>query len=134
VRTTEQLERLNRQLDERVAGREAELAANYERLAALEPRAAATDERQRLQRELHDGSAPSSCRPLARVESATLDGEGLARELRACIADMRLAGDALAPETPELGAVIGNFLFRWAAVLRDAGLRLRWQVELPSRA
>jgi hypothetical protein len=32
VRTTEKLERLNRQLDEHVARREAELAANYERL------------------------------------------------------------------------------------------------------
>lgn len=131
VRTTEQLERLNRQLDQRVEGREAELAANYERLAALERAQAAAEERQRLQRELHDGLGARLVTALSRVESSSLDDAGLARELRACLADMRLASEALAPEATELGAVIGNLLFRWEPVLRDAGVQPRWRVELP---
>jgi signal transduction histidine kinase len=131
VRTTEKLERLNRELDRQVAGREAELAANYERLASLEREQAAAEERQRLQRELHDGLGAKLVTALARVESAGLDAEGVARELRACLADMRLASEAFAPEATELGAVIGNFLFRWGSVLREAGVQPRWRVELP---
>jgi signal transduction histidine kinase len=133
VRTTEKLERLNGELDRQVARREAELAANYERLARLEREQAAAEERQRLQRELHDGLGAKLVTALARVESAGLDAEGLARELRACLADMRLASEAFAPEATDLGAVIGNFLFRWESVLRDAGVQPRWRVELPAQ-
>jgi signal transduction histidine kinase len=68
-----------------------------------------------------------------RVETAALDRAGLARELRACLDDMRLATAALTPEATDLGAAIGNFLFRWDTLLRDAGVRASWQVELPPK-
>lgn len=132
VRTTERLEGLNQQLDERVARREGELRSNYERLAALERAHATTDERQRIMRELHDGLGAKLVATLLRVESAELDRAGLAQELRACLTDMRLATETLTPDKTELGAVIGNFLFRWEGLLRDAGVRATWQVELPA--
>jgi signal transduction histidine kinase len=132
VRTTRALGRLNRDLDARVARREAELAANYERLGALERAQAASGERQRIMRELHDGLGAKLVAAQLRIDRAELDREGLSRELRACLTDMRLATEALTPGEAELGALIGNFLFRWEGLLRDAGVRAAWQVELPA--
>ena len=132
VRNARALEGLNRQLDERVARREAELAANYGRTSALERAQAAVAERQRLMRELHDGLGAKLVAAQLRVVGGTLDRAGLARELRDCLADMRLAAEALTPGEAELGAVIGNFLFRWEGLMRDAGVRATWQVELPA--
>jgi len=131
VRNARALEGLNRQLDERIARREAELAANYERTSALERTQAAVDERQRVMRELHDGLGAKLVAAQLRVEGGTLDRAGLSRELRDCLVDMRLAAETLTPDETELGAVLGNFLFRWEGLLRDAGVRAAWQVELP---
>lgn len=133
VRNARALEGLNRELDGRVARRESELAANYERLAALQREQAAVDERQRLMRELHDGLGAKLVAAQLRVDGGQLDRAGLSRELRDCLADMRLAAEALTPGETDLGFLIGNFLFRWEGLLRDAGVRAAWQIELPAQ-
>jgi signal transduction histidine kinase len=132
VRTTRALESVNRGLEQRVAEREAELTARYRDAAALEREQAAGDERQRLLRELHDGLGAKLTQALLRVEQGGLDGAGLSRELRSCLADMRLASETLVPGQTEWSDAVGNFRFRWDALLRAAGLQARWQVELPT--
>jgi len=101
---------------------------------ALERAQAAADERQRLMRELHDGLGAKLVNAQQRVESAALDRAGVARSLRACVDDMRLAIEALGPEGADLTALLGSFRFRWEALLRDARVQLRWQVGLPESA
>jgi hypothetical protein len=49
------LETANRTLEARVLERERQIAASYERIASLQREQAATDERQRIMRDLHDG-------------------------------------------------------------------------------
>ncbi len=131
VRTARSLETINQQLEQRVAQREADLAANFRSLAELERQQAAGEERQRILRELHDGLGAKLLQSLLRVERRGLDGEGLAQELRSCLADMRLASETLVPGQTEWAAAVGNFQFRWDALLRAAGVAPTWQVELP---
>jgi signal transduction histidine kinase len=131
VRTAQSFERMNRQLEERIAVREAELAANFERLARLERAQAAGTERQRLMRELHDGLGAKLVQLRQRIGDERLDAGRLDDELAACLDDMRIASETLTPEATELGAAVGNFLFRWDGLLRAAGVRADWQVRLP---
>lgn len=131
VRTTRSLEAVNRALEQRVSRREAELAARFRDAAELERLQAAGDERQRILRELHDGLGAKLLASLLRVEGGQLDAGGLARELRECLADMRLASETLVPGQADWAAAVGNFRFRWDALLRSAGVEPQWQIELP---
>ena len=131
VRTARALDANQQRLEQRVALREAELAESFQRMVRLERQQVAVDERQRILRELHDGLGAKLVQALTRVESAELDHQGLALELRDCLADMRLATEALAPVVSELGAAIANFLWRWQGLMKDAGLQAHWQVDLP---
>jgi signal transduction histidine kinase len=131
LRTLHSLEELNRTLESRVADRERALAANYARLAALEREHAAAEERQLIMRDLHDGLGSQLFTSLSRVERGDMDEDQIAVTLRACIADMRLALDALASGEHDLGAALGNFRFRWEAQLLAAGVRSGWDIDLP---
>ncbi len=134
VRASEALASMNDVLEQRVAAREAELADNYTHVAKLEREQAAGDERQRIMRDLHDGLGSQLFVSLSRVERGALDSPGVALELRRCIADMRLAIEALAPEEQNIRTTLGNFMFRWEALLREAGVRPQWAIEVPDEA
>lgn len=131
VRTLDTTEELNRSLESRVARRERELEAKHQEIARLEREQATLDERQRIMQDLHDGLGSQLFTSLSRAERGALDTAGVAQVLRECIADMRLVFDVAAAEKRELRAVLADFLFRWEALLRDAGLRLRSDIELP---
>ncbi|MEO7244975.1 MAG: hypothetical protein ABIX12_07490, partial [Rubrivivax sp.] len=102
VRTAQSLEAVNQGLEQRVAQREAQLAENFERLAQAERAQAASDERQRLLRELHDGVGARLVHLQRRIEAGTLDPEGLSRDLQDGLADMRLASETLSPDFTDL--------------------------------
>jgi signal transduction histidine kinase len=134
VRTAQSLEAVNRGLEQRVAQREAQLAENFERLAAAERERAAVAERQRLLRELHDGVGARLVHLKQRVSEGELDIARLGRELQEGLADMRLASETLAPDNADFGLAVSNFLFRWEPLLRDAGTQPHWQVDLSDGA
>jgi len=134
IHTLSALQELNQTLEARVADRERALAANFERMAALQRDHAAARERQRIMRELHDGLGSRLFTSLSRVERGDMDAPQIAEALRDCIADMRLAIDALMPEDHDLRTALGNFLFRWQAVLEDAGVRPAWTIDVPDGA
>jgi signal transduction histidine kinase len=124
-------EALNRGLEERVAARERELEAKHRELSHLVREQAAADERQRIMQDLHDGLGSQLFTSLSRVERGASDSAGVAQMLRECIADMRLAFDVLAPTEGDLRSVVADFLFRWEALLRDAGVRLSTELAVP---
>ncbi|MEP6557846.1 MAG: sensor histidine kinase [Burkholderiales bacterium] len=125
------LEDLNRTLETRVAERECELAANYRDFAELQREQAMAEERQAIMRDLHDGLGSQLFTSLLRVERGELDGAQIAAALRGCIADMRLALDTLSAHDNDLGAALGDFMFRWRAQLAAAGIESDWRVALP---
>jgi signal transduction histidine kinase len=51
--------------------------------------------------------------------------------LKACIADMRLALEALASEEQDFRTALGNFMFRWERELRAAGVAPAWRIDVP---
>lgn len=134
VRSLNAVEAANRTLEARVLAREREIASNYRRIASLEREQAATDERQRIMRDLHDGLGSQLFTSLSRAERGHLQAGDMADSLRSAIDQMRVAIEALAAEEQDFEAAFGNFRCRWDARLRESGLQTRWQIELPESA
>ena len=134
IRALRSLEDLNQTLEQRVAQREKELAANYLRVFALSRENAAAQERQRIMRDLHDGLGSRLFVLLSRVERADLEGGEMADALRGCIAEMRLALDTLAPQEQDFRSTLGNFLFRWRNQLVACGIHPTWEIDVPDEA
>jgi signal transduction histidine kinase len=131
VRTLDDVEAANRGLEARVRQREREIASSYERIAALQREQAATDERQRIMRDLHDGLGSQLFTSLSRAERGALDGTAMTDTLRGAIDQMRVAVEALASDEQDFRTAFGNFHFRWDARLREAGLVPAWEFDLP---
>lgn len=130
ISTLDQIEELNRSLEERVAARETQLAQNFSQLARLEREHAATEERQRIMRDMHDGLGSQLFVALSRVQRGALTQHEMADTLRTCVADMRLALEVLAPSDGDFASAFGDFRHRWSAQLQAAGLNATWQLDL----
>ena len=78
IQTLGSLEELNRTLESRVADRERELSDNYQRMAALQRQHAASQERQLIMREIHDGLGSQLFVSLSRVERGDMQGGEIA--------------------------------------------------------
>jgi signal transduction histidine kinase len=133
VRALRSLEDLNQGLEQRVAERERELAANYARVFALEREQAAAQERQRIMRDIHDGLGSRLFVSLSRVERGDMPPPEIAEALRGCISEMRLALDTLVPQERDFGVSLGAFLFRWRRQMEACGIRLTWDIDVPGQ-
>lgn len=120
--------RLNRELEQRVAQKSAELARNHERLRALERERMIAAERERIMREMHDGMGGHLVSALTLVESGGGTPEATARALRTALADMRVVIDSLDPGLADLPALLGALRARIDPLLDASGLRLDWRV------
>ncbi len=130
ISALQDLAQLNQTLESRVADRELALGQNYTRMAGLERQHAADEERQRIMRDLHDGLGSQLFLTLARVEASDIGQEGIAQALRDCIADMRLALEALNPNGNDFLQAWSNFRFRWEQQLGSIGIRSSWPTEI----
>ena len=117
----------NERLAVRVSEREAELARSYERLGHLERAHGATEERQRIMQDMHDGVGSQLLTTMAIVGRGTASRTDTMALLQACLDDMRLAIDSLAPDDPDLLPALGNFRFRMQARFAAAGITLAWR-------
>jgi len=131
IHAMDSLEELNHTLESRVADRERHLAESFTRMAQLQRQHAASQERQSIMREIHDGLGSRLFTSLSRVERGDMSERQIAEVLRDCIADMRIALDALAPDAGDFRTALGNFLFRWQAQLEEARIQPSWTIDVP---
>lgn len=125
-------ERLNQELESRVADKHAELQANFARLRDLEREHAITEERRRLMNEMHDGLGSQLIATLDLVEHEGTPRAVIASELRECLDSLRLTVDSLEPADTDLPGVLGNLRYRLEGRLRRQGIALDWRVtDLP---
>ena len=116
-------------LEQRLAEREAELAASHERLRTVEREQTLMAERQRLMREMHDGVGSSLMSALRLVEHGQPGRVDVAQVLKECIDDLKISIDSLEPLDVDLLALLANLRFRLSPRLEGAGLALHWQVQ-----
>jgi signal transduction histidine kinase len=124
-------EAMNRDLEERVARKHAELERNYERLRGTERERVLGAERERIMRDMHDGVGGVLVSSLARLEAGA-DAAGVADGLRAALEELRLAIDSLAPIEGDPATVLGIVRSRLSDRLGRSGIVLDWRVgDLP---
>lgn len=126
--TLNEVEGLNRSLEQRVEDKASELEATYRRLASAQTARAAADERARLMREMHDGLGASLVTSLKLVERGKLGNDQVAEVLRECIDDLRLIIDSLEAIDHDLVALLATLRYRLGQRLEAAGIHLEWQV------
>jgi signal transduction histidine kinase len=132
VRSLNESEKLNAELEKRVAEKHAELAQNYERVQMMERQQAVVEERSRIMRDMHDGIGAQLISALSLVEHGQCSGTEVAAALRECLDDLRLTIDSLEPTENDLLPVMGNLRYRLDERLRKQGIDLDWQVrEVP---
>src|SRR5689334_20498966 len=90
VRSLNESESLNAELESRVAQKHAELEENYRRMNELEQQRAVAGERQRIMSDMHDGVGGQLIQTLALVEQGELTQAEVATALRECIDDLGL--------------------------------------------
>lgn len=119
---------LNRALGERVAAREAELRKSYDKLRDLERARTIAAERERLMRDMHDGTGGQLASALAVARSGDGDRDALIRILQETLDDLRLTIESLDPGARDIPSVLGMMRAPLERRLGPAGLRLVWQV------
>lgn len=126
-------EKLNLELEMRVAEKHRELQANFARLRDLERDRAIGEERRRIMTEMHDGLGSQLIATLGLVEHGDSPNDAVAAELRECLDSLRLTVDSLEPSDTDLPGVLGNLRYRLEGRLRRQGIALDWRVtDLPS--
>jgi signal transduction histidine kinase len=129
VRALSESERLNLELEQRVAQKHTELEHNFRRLQEMERQTAVGEERRRMMSEMHDGIGSQLIATLDLVEHGEAPKTQVAGELRECLDSLRLAMDSLEPTDNDLLTVLGSLRYRLEGRLKRQGIVLDWQVR-----
>jgi signal transduction histidine kinase len=128
VVTLREVESLNGDLARRIEAARADLAQHYEGRSRLEQAQAASRERERIVREMHDGIGGQLMTVLRGVERGAFSQERVAEVLQDSLDDLRLLIDASAASSRLLPA-LAAWRHRWDPRLEALGLELRWSVD-----
>lgn len=120
---------LNLELEQRVEEKHRELEASYARTAELERDRAVAAERERMMRDMHDGTGGQLVSALSLVETGEFRSEDLAETLRDALADLRLAIDSLDAGEADLLVLLAQARARLEPRLEPHGVRFAWEVE-----
>ena len=129
ARALDAAQRLNIDLEQRVENKRQELDASYARTAVLERDRAIAGERERMMRDMHDGTGGQLVSALAMVEGGDVPRDEVAEALREALTDLRLVIDSLEPGEPDLLALLAHARARLEPRLERHGLRFAWEVE-----
>ena len=128
-------QRLNVELEDRVEARRRELAGSYTRMAELERHRAVAAERERLMRDMHDGTGGALVSAIAMAEAGGAAPAAVAEVLRDALADLRLSIDSLDPSEPDLASLLGAARARLEPRFEGGAARIVWEVrEVPAPA
>ncbi len=121
------VENINEQLELRVNKKESQLRQSYVQLSKLERAHAATEERERIIQDMHDGVGSQLLTTLMLAQSSELPQQTMVTLLQECLDDMRLVIDSTSPANRDLLPVLGNFRFRMESRFRALGIGFEWR-------
>ncbi|MES2683285.1 MAG: ATP-binding protein [Pseudomonadota bacterium] len=121
-------ESLNRELEQRVAAREAQIASSYQALQRAESERVVSAERERLFGDLHDGLGGTLVATLSRLSNEGAGDTPVAQGVQSALEDLRLTLDSLNPEERSLRTVLAPLRERLANACADADMTLRFDL------
>jgi signal transduction histidine kinase len=126
---TSELQRLNAELERRIAEKSEEIRSTYGRVEEAKREWAQLSERQRILADMHDGVGASLVGLLRHVQSGRADRVSIEKRVQEVLQEMRIAIDALQPRDGDLAAVLGALRYRLDDIIRASGVRIAWEVE-----
>ncbi len=127
IRTLNQAEASNEQLELRVQEKTQELAHSYEKLRSFEVTQAQAQERERLLRDMHDGVGAQLMTALRGLERGVLDKDAISNALQDGLDDLRMLMDNADPQST-FSDRLAAWRSRWDARLGLLGIQLHWQL------
>jgi signal transduction histidine kinase len=124
-----QSEELNLALDHKVQEKTRALAEQHERTRALEREMVLAEERERLMRDMHDGTGGQLVSLLSLVRAGHRDPRLLEQAVSECLNDLRLMIDSMDTAGEDLAVGLGTFRARVDPRLRAAGLQVTWDTQ-----
>jgi signal transduction histidine kinase len=129
------MSRMNDTLSTELTQRNAELEAAFERERKTEKARGATEERQRLMQDLHDGLGSHLLGIMRMAQAAKSSKPEIAAQLQEAIDQMKVTVDAMQETEGDIAVMLGAVRYRLAPRLQAAGIRLEWDVpRLPALA
>lgn len=130
VRLFRSVNEINAMLKDRLAAREAELAAQHARQEELLRRETLVDERRRLMGEMHDGVGGQLVSLMHANRHRALTHDELDEALTGVTDELRLVIDSLDTVGSSVSTALANYRRRIEPRLKSAGIELTWQNSL----
>ena len=127
-RTTFSLKDLNASLVDRLAMRDVELHAAFERERHHEKARGAAEERQRLMRDLHDGLGSHLVGAMHMAQRPGVSGHMIAGQLADAVDQLKMTVDAMHETDGDIASLLGAARYRLNHRLQSAGIELTWDV------
>jgi len=129
VNALNEMEDLNRDLDMRVQIKTRQLEQNHMHIEQIERDKILAQERERIMRDMHDGTGGHLVAALAQVETGNINTEVLSETLQNALDDIRLMIDSLDPIDEDIVAVLAMFRSRIEPRLKYSGIGIQWKVQ-----
>ncbi len=128
IRAARAADSLNDVLRERIAAKEQQLRAHFDRIQKLEAERLLAGERARLMQEMHDGMGGELVSLLSTLEGGQAAPQVLRTKVHGLLDEMRVIVDSLDPDIEEIGVLLGMLRERLEPGLVAQGITLRWRV------
>lgn len=122
-----QSERLNLELDSRVAQREQELSLLHEALRETERQETISQERERMVEDLHDGMGGQLVAALSLLDKPDTDA-ALRQTLEDILLDFRLMIDSMDEDSHDISTLLGMLRMRLETQLQTQNIQLQWHL------
>ncbi|MDX1498039.1 MAG: ATP-binding protein, partial [Salinisphaeraceae bacterium] len=129
VRSTAEVETLNKELHQRVEERTAELENSFKMMSEMERERAIQQERERILRDMHDGVGGHLVAAVAMAESGEIQSNELAESLRGTLDELRLTIDSLDLEQGDLTSALGTLRARLQPAFSSNNPRFSWTMD-----
>lgn len=127
ARSMTAVERMNEEMNRRVAAVTLDLEEGHRRVRELERVQFLGAERERIARDMHDGVGGQLISLLARARGGRLTQAEAQSALTGAIEDLRLVIDSLEVAEGDLATALAKFRYRLERRLRGTGIALRWR-------
>ncbi len=117
-------------LEQRVADKEAELSASYQKLELLAREQARSTERTRILRDMHDGVGSHISAAIRQLQSGQATNGQVLTTLRDSLDQLKLSIDSMHLVPGDVTALLANMRYRLEPRFTSSGMAFEWDVDL----
>lgn len=129
IETSTDLEELNDSLEQRIADSNSALAASYEKVQKMEREKILATERERINRDMHDGLGGHLSTALALAELDDGSNASLTQTIRDATEELRLMIDSAAVLGEDVGLLLGALRPKLQRQAEAADFQLLWRIQ-----